>query len=102
MYLVDVSLNSVLSFLIGFDCACSFGVFVGFKEWLVLSLDGGENFAWDALIRNKLRAAGIDERGDGVAEFVMAVVAEFWEVSRTRHGLERIFVDYHAWLAKES
>lgn len=49
MYVHDPTFDAVAAFLSGFDTACGGRVLAGFREWLILKLDYGNNLAWTEL-----------------------------------------------------
>ncbi|MFV8755030.1 hypothetical protein ACNOYE_31150 [Nannocystaceae bacterium ST9] len=96
MYMDPTTLRVASAWLRGYDTACEGGVLHGFREWLIVRSDGGNNFAWEALVdalvpeHEQHTAAG--------AERLFALVAEFRSEVHRRGGLRRIFVDYDEWL----
>ncbi|WP_447006689.1 hypothetical protein ACRAKI_09525 [Saccharothrix isguenensis] len=82
----------------------------GFREWLIVRLDGGHNLAWPALV---LRAVAAEERvadlksADGESDKfrldgLFRLLDEFFEQKGDRDGVARIYFRYGEWLKGQS
>jgi hypothetical protein len=49
MYVVPPTFGSVCAYLSGFNAARGEGPLVGFREWLIVRSNGGNNLTWDGL-----------------------------------------------------
>jgi len=111
MYFVRPSFEAASAFVLGFDMANEGGVLAGFTEWLIVRNNGPNNIAWSALV---LAAAFPDksDRSRHVQESAQAtehaintlfeLIREFTDVKRRHDGLRRIFLEYEAWLRRQS
>ncbi len=53
MYVYPVTYDTAVAFVDGYDAATQRGLLVGFREWLIVKLDGGSNLVWSALVRDR-------------------------------------------------
>jgi hypothetical protein len=109
MYGVDGSFNSVAAFVLGFDAATNGGLLSGFREWLIVRIDDGNNLAWPALAGRLLAVdcshgdpgrmcAGCGEQGGSK---LLGVLDEFLSIKEERNGMAKIFDAYLEWLKKQ-
>lgn len=49
MHIPKTDFDTAVAFIQGYDSACNRGVLVGFREWLILKLERGNNLAWPEL-----------------------------------------------------
>jgi len=101
MYLAVETIDCVIAFLDGYDAACEHGFLVGFREWLVVRADGGNNLAWSGLVRHILDddpELNATQQVAGLFELLDAFMA----VRCERDGLRRIYAAYEAWLRMQS
>ncbi len=45
------TLETAMAYVRGIDAACAHGFLSGFREWLILRVDDGDNLAWDGLVQ---------------------------------------------------
>lgn len=102
MYLRSVEFDVAVAFVDGFDAATSHGLLVGFREWLVLRLNDGNNLSWSELLllidqseRSGTPSAATEE--ERVA-FLFATLEEFVAERERLAGIRSIFVRYDDWL----
>ena len=104
MYVGSESFDSVSAWVDGFDMGRSGGVLVGFKEWLTVRADGGNNLAWTALVR--LLAGGDPDTWTSLenrkAVDLMFALIEAFARERAKRGLRAVLHDYQRWLWKQS
>ncbi len=82
----------------------------GFREWLVVQLDGYNSQVWTELVpvlaiqRGILsRSSSDDPKWEAEAiESVFVILDEFLSVQAAHNGPRRIFVEYDQWLRKQS
>jgi hypothetical protein len=101
MYLRSETFDCVVSFLSGYDEAQSGGFLIGFREWLVVRADGGNNLAWPSLV---LVVLGVpEERGESekLIEGLFNLLEEFIAVRQSHNGLRQIFARYEDWLRRQ-
>jgi len=112
MYVVPETYEMVAAFVFGYDCACEGGLLAGFREWLVLRLDGGANLAWPGLVldvafpRSKDRASRELSRSAKAQrhaiDTLFTLIDEFDSVRAERDGLKDIYVRYDRWQAEQA
>ncbi|MEU7947361.1 hypothetical protein AB0C50_22010 [Micromonospora taraxaci] len=106
---VDGSFNSVAAFVLGFDAATNGGLLSGFREWLIVRINDGNNLAWPALAG---RLLAVDcphgdpgrvcaDCGDQGGFELLGVLDEFLAIKEERNGLAKIFDAYLEWLKKQ-
>lgn len=100
----------VSAFVLGCDAGNDWGLLIGFREWLILQLDGCNNLGWVALV---LEVAFPGEGQSSAKleqpcchhhaiETLFDLLAEFFEVRNKRDGLREIFEKYEVWLQQQS
>jgi hypothetical protein len=102
MYVSPLSFDAVVAFVQGFDTAVRGGLLVGFREWLIISLDEGSNLAWPVLVstflaRAQSSAADDEQRIEGL----FAAIEKFLLLCDAPEGKRRIYVSYEAWLRRQ-
>lgn len=110
MYLRHATFNELTAYLNGYDCACHGGFLRGFREWLVVQLDGFNSQVWTELVpvlaiqRGILkRTSSDDPKWEAEAiEAVFVILDEFLSVQIAHNGHRRIFVEYDHWLRQQS
>jgi hypothetical protein len=102
MYLRSVEFDVVVAFVDGFDTATNHGLLVGFREWLVLRLNDGNNLAWSDLLLmiDQSERAGTPSAATEEARvaFLFATLEEFFAERERPEGIRSIFVRYDDWL----
>jgi len=102
MYLRSVEFDVAVAFVEGFDAATNHGLLVGFREWLVLRLNGGDNLSWSELLLmiDPSERLGTPSAATGEARvaFLFATLEEFVAERERRGGIRSIFVRYDDWL----
>lgn len=106
MYVQQETYVVVAAFVLGYDEAHEGGVLAGFREWLVVRLDGSANLDWPSLV---LQVAFPNARvpedeltgtpnGDRHAiETLFDLIIEFDVARAGRNGLVNILVAYERW-----
>jgi hypothetical protein len=98
------------AFLSGFDQACCGGPLVGFREWLITKLDGGDNLSWcDLVLRaafpnssspnSELRNTAGQQHAIGT---LFSLLTQFDGEASKLDGLRCVFVRYERWLSTKS
>jgi hypothetical protein len=105
MYLRGESYDEVVAFLLGCDAGNDWGLLAGFREWLVVKLDGPENLAWGVLVLDQVcpgdRPLTPDENRTAIAALI-GFGTEFMEARKQRDGLARIFEQHHQLLQRRA
>ena len=109
MWLPSVTFDTVASFIDGADMASNGSFLAGFREWLIVKVDDGDNLHWTALIlelafpkarspRKELEAC---EDHLPVIEIMFQLLDSFCQ-ERQESGLRLIYLTYEKWLRKQS
>ena len=109
MYFPKVEFDVVAAFINGFNLATHGGLLVGFREWLIVRLDYGNNWTWDGLIlrltfpeaesvHSELLENDNQKRS---VESLFALLETFLQERESPNGLRRIFVRYGEWLKRQ-
>ncbi|XXX76289.1 hypothetical protein WMF30_52425 [Sorangium sp. So ce134] len=109
MYLSNVSYDTIVAFVEGYDLALCRGFLVGFREWLVVKLEDGNNLSWSVLVLNLMGRVGErsstevkSAEGPGVAiEFLFDTLEQFLDEREAPSGLRRIYRSYENWLTRQ-
>ena len=109
MYLRHATFNELTAYLLGYNCVCQGGFLIGFREWLVVQLDGCDSQAWTELVPKLAFQRGILRRSsDGDADWeasaieaVLVILEEFLFGQKAHNGPRRIFVEYDQWLRRQ-
>ena len=108
MYVGSESYEAVVAFLGGFDFARDGGPLGGFREWLVVRVDGGNNLVWEQLVLLAAfpeqawaeRGTFSDEANKSAIAALERLLLEFLAV-REESGLRRIYLDHENWLRRQ-
>lgn len=106
MFLTPICYDTAAAFVLGYDEGVQLGLLTGFREWLVLKADGGNNFAWPGLVRLLIERNGLgnssdSRRDEAEVEFLFAMIDEFLAERYEVDGLRRIFLKYDAWVRRQ-
>lgn len=109
MYIQE-SYGEASAFVYGCDAGNDFGLLLGFREWLIVRLDGYNNLAWHALVllvafpgENVLEEdiVASKERTRKAIDALCDLLIEFLQMRETRDGVHKIFEQYSEWLHKQ-
>ena len=107
MHVGSEDYDFAVAFFLGVDFGNSFGVLPGFREWLIMRLEYGENLTWRALVLECAFPDGYRRRLDTADQnrqafdTLFALLEEFFAVKRDT-GLRGIYVKYQRWLEQQS
>jgi hypothetical protein len=97
MYVNPPTFDGVVAFIDGYDMALSGGLLVGFREWLIVRANEGNNLTWGALVASLIdHSHGRDDKLSIARLF--ATLDEFVALRTADGGLRRIYVHYERWL----
>lgn len=100
------SYSEAAAFVMGADMATGGDTLEGFREWLVVKNDGGNNLAWSALVLDLAfpkrsdpeSAPGESSDANRIAiEKLFGLIDEFLE-DKVDRGLDTLNEEYQAWL----
>jgi hypothetical protein len=97
------------AFLTGFDVATHGGLLVGFHEWLLPRVGGGDNQYWTELVLYLLFPGAPSPREhlarckdqEQLVRSLFSLLEEFWLERDELHGLRGIYSRCHEWLQKQ-
>jgi len=107
MYIQDATYRAAAAFVLGYDIASEGGVLVGFREWLIPQVSGGNNLAWSALVLHVAFPEALDpdaivasspETERHAIDVLFRLIGEFDDVRKERDGLRKVYLDYERWL----
>jgi hypothetical protein len=98
------SFEGIHAFLDGFDLARDGGPMAGFREWLIVRANGGNNLGWPGLVQLLTipQVASIElsaEQDDLCRRAVPRLLSEYLAY-REEVGLTKVFHDYGKWLLR--
>lgn len=110
MYVRTGTYDEVAAFVLGCDAANDFCLLHGFREWLVLKVDGYDNFVWTELVLRLAFPGSVDPSAavatspanNRVAiNALFDMLSDFFVARGVRHErLKDIFCQYQAWLER--
>jgi len=107
MYFAQPSYEVVAAFLLGFDLATEGGALRGFREWLIVRNDGGNNLAWGELVLQSVFSGDSDpkarakEAPQEAIDTIFKLVREFSLARAEPEGMRRILLSYEGWLRRQ-
>ena len=96
MFVPSVNFDSLSGFLQGYDTATQGELLNGFREWLVVRANGGNNLAWCGLVELIGRSNGKDNLTN-----LLELLPEFWRDRDTSDGLNHILNTHSVWLKSQ-
>ncbi len=111
MFVLHADYHSVSAFIGGYDTALQGGALYGFREWLVVKADKGNNLCWDGLVLclafpdadDPFELDGSSETHRLALDTLFDLIDEFLTVREDREcGVRRIYVEYEKWLRRQS
>ena len=107
LYGIDDQYSTAVAFIIGYDTATAGLLLSGFKEWLIVRLDYGNNLTWPSLAKLYIaanEAASTDSAVEDVElslDHLFSLLDEFLEERDRANGLLRIYNKYLTWLKSQ-
>jgi hypothetical protein len=101
MYLRVNTYDVAVAFVDGYDFALSGGLLVGFREWLIVRVDGADNMAWTELVLLTLGDPEAQGEQSELIKGLFRVLEEFMAVRDVYGGLRRIYAAYEKWLQRQ-
>lgn len=110
MYLQEETYAATAALVLGYDLACEGGVLAGFREWLIVRLNKGQNLSWAALVlhvafpsaRDPQQAvrANAEAQRHGI-DVLFRLLTEYDDVRGTPDGLQGVFLAFDRWLHQQ-
>jgi hypothetical protein len=101
MYLRVNTYDAAVSFVNGYNIALSGGLLVGFREWLIVRVDGANNMAWTELVLLELGNPEAQGEQSVLIQGLFRVLEDFVAVRDVHGGLRRIYAAYEKWLQRQ-
>lgn len=110
MYLPEETFVAVAALVLGYDLACEGGVLVGFREWLVVRLNGGSNLGWESLVLHAAFPSAKDPQRAVLAnpqsqrhaiDTLFELLAEYDDVRTKPDGLKDVFLGFDRWVQQQ-
>ncbi|WNG26365.1 hypothetical protein F0U62_21800 [Cystobacter fuscus] len=102
MYLRRVDFDVAVAFVHGFHVATNGGLLVGFREWLIVRLNDGNNLDWSELLSRIDQSERVGDPSAATEEarvaFLFSTLDEFLAERERPTGMRSIFVRYEDWL----
>ncbi|MFC9690938.1 hypothetical protein ACFTSF_20470 [Kribbella sp. NPDC056951] len=104
LYGLDESYGSLQSFFLGCDVGSRGEFLLGFREWLIVKTDGGNNLSWPGLVQRVRASAGESSgyRELSDTDALLALIDEFLEIRQQDDGHLKIFARYADWLREQA
>lgn len=109
-YLAEGTYEEASAFVYGCDAGNEFGLLTGFREWLIVRLNYGNNLAWSGLVKRIAFPNGpvywtgitAPKAENKIAiDTLFDVLIEFLRERAQQDGLTKIFERYLAWLHRQ-
>jgi hypothetical protein len=98
--------STVCAFIRGYDHARDGGPLAGFREWLVVRADRGDNLTWEGLVKililpgHDLTEPLTADREESCLKALASLFEEFFRF-REEQGITRVHYDYARWLLRK-
>lgn len=99
--------GEAVAFVYGCDAGNDYGLLLGFREWLIVRLDGYNNVAWNGLVLFvafpgehvvEEDIVTSKEKTRRAIDVLCDLLIEFLQIRETRDGSHKIFEQYFEWL----
>jgi len=104
MYVGTATLATVTAYLNGYDHARDGGPLCGFREWLIVRLNEGNNLAWPGLAPRLFPTLDgwkdADHENETIKIGALGMVLDAFFAFRRERGLPKIFHAYGKWLLR--
>ena len=102
MYFREPSFDVVSAFVEGYDAATIGGFLIGFREWLIVKLNDGNNLSWSQLALRLLQAKNGHQDPSSQAIGLLDLLEEFLVIRHSCDGLRKIYIHYEEWLGGQN
>jgi hypothetical protein len=104
MFVADTNFHQVVAFIDGFNAARDGGPLLGFREWLVVRANTGDNLGWASLLKLVVPPPPESEVGKNQEEYWNQVagnlIAEYLRYRNT-NGITKLYYEYGQWLLRK-
>lgn len=102
MWVIPPSFATACAYIDGFNSARGGAPLLGFREWLVLKLDDGNNLHWIGLAEWLIPAAGPTDAGAEERRILAlgGLIADYLR-ERDTGGITKVYFDYGRWLLRQ-
>ena len=102
MWVLPPYATSVCAFISGYDTARDGGPLAGFREWLIVRVNDGNNLMWEGLVNRILSpapGASPNLTKEQEIEYLQGLLSLLEEYIRFRkeNGLTKVYYDYARW-----
>jgi hypothetical protein len=104
MYVRPATFDTVVAYLDGFTRAQHGGPLLGFREWLVVRHNGGNNLHWAALADQLLSPVpkmGSTENQQGAQIQALGKLITEYLGYRSANGITKVYYEYGKWLLRQ-
>ncbi|MBK9035609.1 MAG: hypothetical protein IPL61_30850 [Myxococcales bacterium] len=102
MWLSNPSFARIAAFIAGYDAHTDGTFLIGFREWLIVELDDGNNLGWEGLVVMLANEAALEEPTDAATATLFDLLERFLEERKGRLGVYKIYRRYDEWLRGQS
>jgi hypothetical protein len=104
MYVGATDFSAVVAYIDGFNAARGGGPLLGFREWLVMRANTGNNLHWAGLVKLVISSAPESSSAHKQQEYWIQaagkLIAEYLRY-RDDNGITKVFYDYGRWLLRK-
>ena len=110
MHLQRVDYPTASALVEGYNLAVNGGLLFGFREWLIVKANGGNNLAWSQLVLEvafpevALRRAALQtqEGNDKAVNAMFNLLDDFLAFRSRPEGAREVFLTYERWLRRQA
>ena len=104
MFVQPVSVGTVAAYIYGFNAARGSGPLLGFREWLIVRVNGGNNLPWVSLVMQLAppgpESEAVEDRERRRISFMAETITEYLRY-RQDNGVTKVYYDYGKWLLRK-
>ncbi|MGI5491043.1 hypothetical protein [Microtetraspora malaysiensis] len=106
MFGLDGSFKSYETFLMGCDAGNDWGLFAGFRKWLIMRWGKHSSYGWPGLVLSLAMPDGFSlpltpDLDAQAVTTLFELLDKFWEQRTGAHGVANIFQNYRTWLSTQ-
>jgi hypothetical protein len=104
MYVGAATFSAVVAYIDGFNRARGDGPLLGFREWLVVRANAGNNLHWAGLLKRVMPPADASDSGEKQETYWIEaagrLIAEYLAY-RDANGITKVYYEYGRWLLRK-